>query len=72
MEFYELQKGLIEAFRNHLAAGHEFIFNMYDTLPLPDSKLKFGPIQRIAWNRETVDAPNMLMGSQFNIDKLVS
>ncbi|PLW06285.1 hypothetical protein PCANC_26585 [Puccinia coronata f. sp. avenae] len=70
MEFYELQKGLIEAFRNHLAAGHEFIFNMYDTLPLPDSKLKFGPIQRMAWNQETVDAPNMLMGSQFNIDKL--
>ncbi|KAA1127233.1 hypothetical protein PGTUg99_032249 [Puccinia graminis f. sp. tritici] len=70
-ELNELQVRLVEAFRSYLTAGNQYVIDMYDTLPLPSPELRFGPPQRIVWNREKVDDLKMFMGSKFNIDTLV-
>ncbi|KAA1115061.1 hypothetical protein PGT21_030603 [Puccinia graminis f. sp. tritici] len=69
-ELNELQVRLVEAFRSYLTAGNQYVIDMYDTLPLPSPELRFGPPQRIVWNREKVDDLKMFMGSKFNIDTL--
>ncbi|OAV86829.1 hypothetical protein PTTG_10707 [Puccinia triticina 1-1 BBBD Race 1] len=69
-ELTDLQTAFVNDFRPYLAAGNEYVFDMYDTLPLPSPELSFGPIKRMSWNRETVDDPEMLMASKINVDSL--
>jgi len=69
-ELNELQATLLQAISSNFTPGHEFVSSMYDTLPLPHSGLKFGPIRRIFWNRGSVDDPDMLMGSAMTVGSL--
>ncbi|KNZ52606.1 uncharacterized protein VP01_3502g4 [Puccinia sorghi] len=69
-ELNELQATLIEAISHNFTPRLQFVSSMYDTLPLPHSGLKFGPIKRIFWNRGSVDDLDMLMGQTMNVGSL--